>query len=130
MFRLKTDLDSFSCDSCTSMLSMTAGSEQPSTGRNEKLFLTVIRPRSITSAFWEVDDCGTMMSGAFSLVSKERRKLFWAKSRTLDAAFSAAWAVAALRASLAIWKLLLKFFRKKSLYELNWYTIFNNINIF
>ena len=50
-----------------------------------------------------------MMRGAFSLMSMERRKLFWAKSLMLEAAFSAAWAVATLNASLAVWKLLLKF---------------------
>lgn len=70
--------------------SMRAGRWPSSTGRREKLFPTVIRPRSITRALWEPDDCGTMTSGAFRLMSRDRRKLFWAKSRTLDAAFSAA----------------------------------------
>lgn len=72
------------------MLSMMAGSGDPWTGSREKLLPTVISPRSITSALWEVEDWGMMMSGAFSLISMARRKLFWAKSRTLDAAFSAA----------------------------------------
>lgn len=92
-----------------SILSMTAGRGQLGTCSREKLFSTVISPRSITSALWEVDDCGMMISGAFSLTSMNRRKLFWAKSRTLDAARSAAWAVAVLKASLAVWKLLVKF---------------------
>lgn len=91
------------------MLSMTAGSGQLGICSEEKLFSTVISPRSITSALWEVDDCGMIMSGAFSRTSMNRRKLFWAKSRTLDAARSAAWTVAALKASLAVWKLLVKF---------------------
>ena len=111
-FLCSTDLDSLSCVSSTSILSTTAGSGHPSTGSREKLLPTVIRPRSITSAFWEVEDWGTTMSGAFSLTSIDRRKLFLAKSRTLEAAFSAAWAVAALRASFAVWKLLLKFWNK------------------
>ncbi len=39
-------LDSFSCVSSISILSMTAGSGRPSTGSREKLFPTVMRPRS------------------------------------------------------------------------------------
>ena len=97
------------------MLSMTAGSGHPSTGRAEKLFPTVIRPRSTSSALWDTEDWGMTMRGAFSRTSMERRKLFWAKSRTLEAAFSAAWAVAALRASLAAWKWLVKFWREDEL---------------
>lgn len=107
-----TNLESFSCDNWMSKLSMMTGSGQPSMGSREKLFPTLISPRSITRAFREMDDCGMMMSGAFKFMSMDRRKLFCAKSRTLDAAFSAAWAVAALSASLAIWKLLVKFWKK------------------
>ena len=83
-------LESFSCVSRTSIFSTTAGRVKPSAVCRVKLFPTVIRPRSTTAAFWEVEDWGIMMSGAFSLMSMDRRKLFWAKPRTLDAAFSAA----------------------------------------
>ncbi|KAF3832057.1 hypothetical protein F7725_025722 [Dissostichus mawsoni] len=84
--RVMTHRDSLSCVSWTSIFSSTAGSGQPSAGISEKLFPTVIRPRSITSACWELEFWGTMMSGAFSLMSMDRRKLFWAKSFTLSAA--------------------------------------------
>ncbi len=106
-------LDSFSCVSSISILSMTAGSGRPSTGSREKLFPTVMRPRSASTALLDVEDWGIMIRGAFSLMSMASLKLFWAKSLTLEAAFSAAWAVAALRASLAVWKLLLKFCGEK-----------------
>ncbi|KAF3832060.1 hypothetical protein F7725_025725 [Dissostichus mawsoni] len=82
----QTHRDSLSCVSWTSIFSSTAGSGQPSAGISEKLFPTVIRPRSITSACWELEFWGTMMSGAFSLMSMDKRKLFWAKSFTLSAA--------------------------------------------
>lgn len=48
------------------------------------------------------------MTGAFKSMLTETRKLLWARSFTLVAAFSAAWAVAALSASLATWKLFRK----------------------
>lgn len=89
------------------MLSTTAGRGRSPAGSTEKLFPTVMRPRSITSALWEVEDWGMMMRGAFTRTSKDRRNVLWAK--TLDAAFSAACAVAELSASFATWKLLLKF---------------------
>ncbi|KAF3832068.1 hypothetical protein F7725_025733 [Dissostichus mawsoni] len=55
---LNTHRDSLSCVSWTSIFSSTAGSGQPSAGISEKLFPTVIRPRSITSACWELEFLG------------------------------------------------------------------------
>lgn len=60
----------------------------------------------------EMEDSGMMMTGAFRLMSIANRTLFWAKSFTLEAAFSAACAVAALSASFAVWKLSKKFYGK------------------
>lgn len=108
--KLHVYLDNFKWVSCTSMLSMTGGREDSSEDTSLNSFWTLIKPRSATKALYEVEDSGTTITGAFKLTSIKRRKLFLAKSFTLEAAISAAWTVTAVRASCAVWKLFRKFY--------------------
>jgi hypothetical protein len=88
--------------------SATGGSASCSTETKLNLFSTLIKPRSAITTFGDTEDWGIVMTGAFKSMSIRSRKLFWARSFTLDAALSAAWTVAVLKASLAAWKLLRK----------------------
>lgn len=106
-------LEIFKWVSCKSILSITGGWEVSSPGTRLNSFSTLIKPRSATNILWETDDWGMIITGAFRLMSIKRRKLFLAKSFMLEAAISAAWTVAALRASLADWKWFRKFYGTK-----------------
>lgn len=101
-------LESFSFVSCTSILSITGGLAVSSPDTRLNWLWTLINPRSTTTALVETEDCGMTRTGAFKSILTDTRKLLWARSFTLVAAFSAAWAVAALSASLATWKLFRK----------------------
>jgi len=56
----------------------------------KNLFFTVIRPKSATRTFADIDDCGTITTGALILISRAKRELRSASSFTPVAAFSAA----------------------------------------
>lgn len=92
------------------MQSRTAGSPLPSFRLSIwKLLVTLSFPRSITTALVDFEFCGTMMTGALSLMSSERRDAFCDKSWAATAALSATAEPAAVIRSLAAWNWFKKF---------------------